>query len=286
MWGSFSWLFQDDGWIEVERKEEVEIDYTPSCTDCGPSSSSLFGEEEYIHGVSNYTLENLLILICFLPLIILCFILLFRKGKNVVQQEYQAFVDKIRGNHVHRERERREGGLEGECPICLDNYYEPVVTNCNHRFCGSCILDFWEISSNMGTLSCPLCRRSVTLIQPWLLADENSPILDRIARFNRRMAGNATFFDRIRDVPSLLGGMRRNMSWRVVFRSLFVIKRLLFIVAGVCYIFSPFDLIPETVFGVIGLIDDFLAFLLILFVVAECFRQFILQQQRVGRGGQ
>lgn len=41
----------------------------------------------------------------------------------------------------------------GQCSICLSVFMNPVVTNCNHKFCMSC-LSTWQKKD----ITCPLCR--------------------------------------------------------------------------------------------------------------------------------
>ncbi|XP_072115483.1 zinc-binding protein A33-like isoform X2 [Mobula birostris] len=33
---------------------------------------------------------------------------------------------------------------EAVCPICLDSFTDPVILECGHNFCRSCITQFWE----------------------------------------------------------------------------------------------------------------------------------------------
>ncbi|XP_078422711.1 nuclear factor 7, brain-like [Cetorhinus maximus] len=40
------------------------------------------------------------------------------------------------------------------CPICLDFFTDPVILDCGHNFCRSCITQCWEKEVN----SCPECR--------------------------------------------------------------------------------------------------------------------------------
>ncbi|XP_072329408.1 zinc-binding protein A33-like [Scyliorhinus torazame] len=40
------------------------------------------------------------------------------------------------------------------CPICLDFFTDPVILNCGHNFCRSCVSQCWEKKIN----SCPECR--------------------------------------------------------------------------------------------------------------------------------
>ena len=45
-----------------------------------------------------------------------------------------------------------------ECNICLDDMREPVVTQCGHLFCWSCLYRWL----NMNHQTCPLCKAGVT----------------------------------------------------------------------------------------------------------------------------
>uniref|UniRef100_UPI00398E6303 nuclear factor 7, brain-like n=1 Tax=Pristiophorus japonicus TaxID=55135 RepID=UPI00398E6303 len=44
---------------------------------------------------------------------------------------------------------------EAICPICLDFFTDPVILECGHNFCRSCITQCWE---KKETNSCPECR--------------------------------------------------------------------------------------------------------------------------------
>ncbi|XP_062904048.1 nuclear factor 7, brain-like [Mobula hypostoma] len=45
------------------------------------------------------------------------------------------------------------------CPICLDFFTEPVILDCGHNFCRSCITRCWEREERN---SCPECREEFT----------------------------------------------------------------------------------------------------------------------------
>ncbi|XP_051899741.1 nuclear factor 7, brain-like isoform X2 [Pristis pectinata] len=55
------------------------------------------------------------------------------------------------------------------CPICLDFFTDPVILECGHNFCRSCITRCWEMERN----SCPECREEFA---------------DRTIRVNRALA--------------------------------------------------------------------------------------------------
>ncbi|XP_072405989.1 zinc-binding protein A33-like [Chiloscyllium punctatum] len=44
------------------------------------------------------------------------------------------------------------------CPICLDFFTDPVILECEHNFCRSCITRSWE---NKERNSCPECRQEI-----------------------------------------------------------------------------------------------------------------------------
>uniref|UniRef100_A0A8C3HPG8 Zinc finger protein RFP n=1 Tax=Chrysemys picta bellii TaxID=8478 RepID=A0A8C3HPG8_CHRPI len=48
---------------------------------------------------------------------------------------------------------------EATCPICLEYFKDPVITNCGHNFCLACISQCWEGSDTAA--SCPQCRETV-----------------------------------------------------------------------------------------------------------------------------
>jgi hypothetical protein len=62
-----------------------------------------------------------------------------------------------------RQAARKASRISQHCPICKDRYTEPVVTECNHYFCSSCILEWYDKADNAqaargrGGRTCPVC---------------------------------------------------------------------------------------------------------------------------------
>lgn len=50
------------------------------------------------------------------------------------------------------------------------------------------------------------------------------------------------------------------------------LKLLQFLLFGVIYVLSPFDLIPESVVGVVGSLDDIMIILMILLFITSSYR--------------
>ena len=50
------------------------------------------------------------------------------------------------------------------CPVCLDpEMQHGVETNCGHRFCAQCILEYWRHDQWPQPARCPVCRRPVSV---------------------------------------------------------------------------------------------------------------------------
>ncbi len=53
-----------------------------------------------------------------------------------------------------------------DCAICIEAVAFPISTNCGHTFCGGCLVAYFEHSrSALGLVTCPLCRREITLLE-------------------------------------------------------------------------------------------------------------------------
>ncbi|XP_065327884.1 nuclear factor 7, brain-like [Pelmatolapia mariae] len=42
------------------------------------------------------------------------------------------------------------------CHVCSETFRDPVSLSCNHSFCSSCLLKFWDQTTNKN---CPICKR-------------------------------------------------------------------------------------------------------------------------------
>lgn len=50
--------------------------------------------------------------------------------------------------------------IDLECSICLDSCLEPLLLDCNHIFCESCVFKWLIYGSNRA---CPICRKNITI---------------------------------------------------------------------------------------------------------------------------
>jgi len=195
-----------------------------------------------------------------------------------------------------------ETRLEDDCPICYDTLTLPIETNCRHVFCARCIILCWETTESRGggsttlsILKCPLCRGDVSNLIP-RFTDAPEEVLQsqqdkdaekryisetktKINDYNRRFSGTRrNFKDYITDIPLMLYHMwteATGQSGLLMFCQVQVVMALL---ACFIYIVSPFDIIPESAFGIVGLIDDVLIVITILVYLSFLFRSVVLEQ--------
>ena len=67
------------------------------------------------------------------------------------QMRQQILIDNRAHINGHRLLDVKEINEKIECPICMEDKSNAVITKCNHKFCMDCIK---EIKSG----KCPLCR--------------------------------------------------------------------------------------------------------------------------------
>lgn len=166
------------------------------------------------------------------------------------------------------------------CPICLNNHQLAVETNCGHLYCGSCLRTYIYVEGIMMPISCPMCRQSVTMLFTCFTPHElesspNSTIGGEVELFhsmvenyNRRFSGAPrSLMEMVRDMPILLRHMWNEFFTVDGLMVMFRVRIILCFLAAVMYLFSPLDIIPEAVFGVIGFLDDiFVMFVLAVYV--------------------
>mmetsp|Transcript_23919 Transcript_23919/g.42378 ORF Transcript_23919/g.42378 Transcript_23919/m.42378 type:complete len:214 (-) Transcript_23919:214-855(-) len=142
-----------------------------------------------------------------------------------------------------------------ECNLCIDDIKDEAQLSCGHLFCATCILSVWEHVG--GKLKCPMCRQEVDMIFPnFAEADANSTKAAlEISKYNCMFSAETSNLRLMfTDSPLLF-----RKFFHQVFRSTgFNTFKLLFIllILALAYLFSPLDLISESVYGAWGFIDD------------------------------
>lgn len=170
------------------------------------------------------------------------------------------------------------------CSICHDSFTFPCQANCAHWFCGDCILRVWQHTTALQPCRCPICRRTINLLIPSGFERSGEPeaqrVLRDVANYNRYHGGGPVgIIQRVRDMPLLLRRMMQDLMDPQ--RALPLVHRtriIIYLVLMVFYVFSPLDILPEGIFGFIGLLDDFLVMLLVLFHLAAVYRTALVYQ--------
>ncbi|KAL1468901.1 hypothetical protein MTO96_041178 [Rhipicephalus appendiculatus] len=178
-------------------------------------------------------------------------------------------------------------GSDAQCPICLGEPRHPVETNCGHLFCASCLVSYWHHGNWRGAVRCPVCRQQVSVMlrcfQDQHLPDETDAQREERARllrdindYNRRYSGEPRpWLDHLRDLPTLLRHAGSEFFSVGGIMYMFRLRIVLCFVAAIMYLISPLDMIPEAIFGILGLLDDLFVVLLLAIYVTVIYRRFL-----------
>ncbi|XP_063676452.1 E3 ubiquitin-protein ligase RNF170-like [Bolinopsis microptera] len=180
----------------------------------------------------------------------------------------------------HPQLHPTEGPHSDSCPICLDTTSYPVQTNCGHVFCGACMLACWDHSEwLLSPMPCPMCRQTITLIflhfnetELTTVNQERPQLLDKIGSYNRRFSGAPRpWMDYIYDIPTLIRRMWSDSGLDFLMR----FRIYAYFALALIYVIAPLDLLPESVFGVAGVIDDIIVIVIIALYVTNTYRTYV-----------
>lgn len=123
-------------------------------------------------------------------------------------------------------------------------------------------------------IKCPLCRRNIDLI---MMSDqlrnsqetEKKRIVAVVKNYNTRNSSDMSFSYFFSNLPFLLNLTMQILSSPQNIRVILGLSNFLFYFGGLLfYLISPLDLIPEAIWGIFGLIDDFFVFGIIFILVS------------------
>lgn len=177
-------------------------------------------------------------------------------------------------------------GSDIMCPICLGERQLSVETNCGHIFCGQCITTYWQHGNWLGAVRCPICRQEVSIllhnfsdIEMESPSEEKSSIIHLIAMYNRRFSGRpVALLDQLRDLPTLLRHLVAEFFSLHGLVLMFRIRLIVCCVMAFIYIVSPLDIIPESAFGILGLLDDVFVMVLLAVYASVLYRRYVADQ--------
>ncbi|CAL1270347.1 unnamed protein product [Larinioides sclopetarius] len=145
-----------------------------------------------------------------------------------------------------------------------------------------CVITYWRHGNWMGAIHCPVCRQLVTaLLQCFtnnsdLSSTERIRLLEEINDYNRHYSGEPRpWLDYLWDLPTLLRHAGSEFFSVGGIMYMFRLRIFLCFIAAVMYLISPLDMIPEAVFGILGLLDDMFVVLLLAIYVTVIYRRFL-----------
>ncbi|KMZ64816.1 RING finger protein [Zostera marina] len=179
---------------------------------------------------------------------------------------------------------------EDFCSICHDNFSIPYQANCSHWFCGECILRVWQHGSVTQPCNCPICRRKITLLVPFDAAIPNrnesdiSTVSEYIAIYNRQFGQDRRpFIQFLRDLPFFIRRMLLEFIDPQRLPFFLKIRMWAMVILSFLYLLSPVDIISEAAYGIVGLLDDLLIFLILFLHCTTLYRTLLVY--RHGQGG-
>uniref|UniRef100_A0A1I8FRU2 RING-type E3 ubiquitin transferase n=1 Tax=Macrostomum lignano TaxID=282301 RepID=A0A1I8FRU2_9PLAT len=114
-----------------------------------------------------------------------------------------------------------------------------------------------------------MCRQAVTILFPVFTADELGAandhqneeqfgqVIDRVNRFNRYNSGRGVpLSDLLRDFPTVLRHFLADLFSPDGFSFVYMARISVVMVMCLAYLISPLDILPEAVFGLLGILDD------------------------------
>ncbi|KAK6915971.1 Zinc finger, C3HC4 RING-type [Dillenia turbinata] len=147
------------------------------------------------------------------------------------------------------------------CSICHGTFTIPFKSQCNHWFCGDCIMLVWHHGAALQPCRCPICRRYITRLTPetslpHLQDPQAMEVLEKVQKYNRCFVGGLRgFLQRVLDLPVFLVRIIREMMDPDRFGYYFYKVRFLALFLSMLYNTFSFDFIPSGSLGIVKLFD-------------------------------
>lgn len=181
--------------------------------------------------------EFLVLLFCGVMLIVCGASLLLRKSNRAVERRVEA----------------------DSCSICLQRINCEAQASCGHIYCcnshlAECILDYWQQRFRPQQCVCPMCRRPIALLLGRFSPETNAEMQTGIDDYNVRFSDSVrSLWLKVTDIPFVVRRIVQDLNGAQAGRVLILAVYLLLMML---YLISPFDLLPESTLGVVGLVDD------------------------------
>lgn len=240
-------------------------------------------EGSFIEGVSDQVIVAVVLSLIFIGTLL--FFLLRSEQQNIHpenQERVRAVREQLQNDQDTPATPRHQFYSDMSCPVCLQQATFPVETNCGHLFCGQCVIAYWRYGTWLGAISCPICRQTVTLLFPMFQVNEQQEaqqLFQEVISYNRRFSGQPrSIVERIMDLPTLLRHAFREMFSVGGLFWMFRVRIVLCVLGALFYLVLPLDIIPEAVFGILGFLDDFFVFFLLLIYISVMYREVVTQR--------
>lgn len=148
-----------------------------------------------------------------------------------------------------------EPPLDDCCSICMGDFTIPCRSNCGHWFCANCVIVLWDHTGADQPCKCPLCTRPINHLttQESMRNLEEVEIIEVLENINRICNGGTQNL-----IVSGQESPRRvfpDMTYPDRFKLYFYKMRWLALALGSLYKISSSDLIPISLFSIIGLFE-------------------------------
>ncbi|KAL6893735.1 hypothetical protein ACP4OV_007833 [Aristida adscensionis] len=155
---------------------------------------------------------------------------------------------------------------------------------------GRCIIRVWHHGPAVQACKCPICRRLINLLVPANLPEQEDgdpqvqQVLGEIQHYNRIFGGAPrSLTQRLQDLPFFIRRLFRELldpqrTLPLVFRA----RMMMMVALSAVYVLSPVDIVPESVWGLVGYFDDLLILLVVFLHLAAVYRSLLLYRH----GGQ
>ena len=208
--------------------------------------------------------------------------LLSLRGPGEIDPEFLPQVEAVRTNLNGTPQGTRELSHDATCPICMTPPTLPIETNCGHVFCLNCFSLYWTHVGEFQPAKCPMCRSRVTLLMLSRPREEYTREAENLAKveaYNRRHSGQPrSLMEHLYDTPAFLRHLFRAFFTPGVLHITYLLRMGIILIGLIVYVISPLDIIPESVFGLFGLLDDVIVIIFLLCLLGNLYRAFLVDR--------
>ena len=238
-----------------------------------------------IEGLSPEVVNSLFLLLLSSISVSIAVYLLSLRGNRNIDPIFLPQVEAVRTDlnaTPHIPETDRLPNQDQDCPICMNPPTLPVETNCGHVFCINCFAMYWTHAGDFQITKCPMCRSRVTILmltQPIETYTGDMENLEKIETYNRRHSGQPrSLLEQLVDTPAFLRHLFREFFTPGVLHLTYMCRVVVILLGLLIYVISPLDILPESVFGIFGLLDDFLVAVFLLCLLGNMYRAFIINR--------